>query len=408
LTATPTSTHAAVAANQARADLADIDAPYLKQVLEREERQSPDRKGVRTRPSKNAKMEHVLPTHARLARRGRALLPSRTALRSLRNPSRRQLALALLAALLLGGGFLWFRSSSFVAVEHVDLGGVSGTDASAVEAALIAEAKKMSTMDVSVGALEASVARFHVVAAIDVKASFPHSLAIDVTEQLPVAVLSGKAGDTAVAADGVVLGPALASSSLAKIDASAVPRSGSLVHDARLRSYLTVLGATPTPLLPLVKQVYDGKEGITAKMKGGLLVYFGNASRPHAKWASLAAVLANRESAGAIYVDVRVPERPAAGMPSSSEAEGEAGQVSATDPTSALLAESLARAVNGESPIEAVRGEASTPTSEVEEAPATTEEAPTEEAYASEATTTEAEGSSEASTGFLEEEQVGG
>ena len=68
-------------------------------------------------------------------------------------------------------------------------------------------------------------------------------------------------------------------------------------------------------------------------MRNGLLVYFGDAARPHAKWLSLARVLADPSSAGASYVDVRVPERPAAGFaggvadaPKPSADRGDAGQ----------------------------------------------------------------------------------
>ncbi len=50
-------------------------------------------------------------------------------------------------------------------------------------------------------------------------------------------------------------------------------------------------------------------------MRSGLLAYFGDATRPHAKWLSLARVLADPSSAGASYIDVRLPERPAAGFP---------------------------------------------------------------------------------------------
>ena len=43
--------------------------------------------------------------------------------------------------------------------------------------------------------------------------------------------------------------------------------------------------------------------------------YFGDAGAPHAKWLALARVLADPSSAGASYVDVRLPDRPAAGFP---------------------------------------------------------------------------------------------
>ena len=71
-------------------------------------------------------------------------------------------------------------------------------------------------------------------------------------------------------------------------------------------------------LAPLAKQVtraYSSSKGLTLAMHSGLLVYFGDGTRPHAKWLSLARVLADPSSAGASYVDVRLPERPAAGFP---------------------------------------------------------------------------------------------
>jgi cell division protein FtsQ len=123
---------------------------------------------------------------------------------------------------------------------------------------------------------------------------------------------------------------------------------GKRVGGGHLRAYLQVLGAAPAPLLPLISRLYVGSQGLTVRMRNGLLIYFGDASRPHAKWDSLVTVLTAQGSAGASYVDVRLPERPAAGVPSGGVGSGESGQVSASDPTSAALAASLARAVDGE------------------------------------------------------------
>jgi len=66
----------------------------------------------------------------------------------------------------------------------------------------------------------------------------------------------------------------------------------------------------------VVARVYTDSNGLTVAMRNGLLAYFGDATRPHAKWLSLARVLADPGSAGASYVDVRVAEHPAAGFPS--------------------------------------------------------------------------------------------
>ncbi len=262
--------------------------------------------------------------------------------------TRRTLLLALLAAAALAGAFLLFRSSPLVAVQQVELTGVHGVQAAPISEALDRAAAGMSTMDYSAGTLEAAVAQYPVVRSLKVSTSFPHRMTIEVSEQLPVARLSAGGLHTAVAANGVVLGPALAASSLPTLPASVVPSVGRRVGGARLRSYLAVLGAAPAPLLALISRVYMGAQGLTVRMANGLLVYFGDDSRPHAKWDSLVTVLTTPSSSGASYVDVRLPERPAAGVSSGGVGSGESGGVSASDPTSAALAASLARAVNGE------------------------------------------------------------
>ena len=304
----------------------------------------------------------------------------------------RRLRVALLALLialpLLAGGWLLLRKSSFVAVEHVRVSGVHGADALAIEAALAGAAQHMSTLDLYPAALRAAVASFPVVRSIRAIPSFPHGLRIDVVEQLPVAAVTVGGVRTAVAADGVVLGSALLSGLLPTLSESAseVP-TGQRLHDATMLGALTVLGDAPAPLAKEVKRVYTGPEGLTLAMSNGLLAYFGDASLPHAKWLSLARVLADSSSAGAAYVDVRLPERPAAGfadgvVPGAGAAGTEAGSVS--DPsTAAELAAGLTAAVGGGS---SSPSSTASPTGSAEAASGST---PTETpAAAAEATTT--------------------
>ncbi len=185
--------------------------------------------------------------------------------------------------------------------------------------------------------------------------SFPHGLRIEVSEQPPVAALEAGGARTALAADGVSLGARLLSGSLPVVHlgtgAEAVlPIAGHRVHDGALLSQLGVLGAAPRPLAALVTRVYMGPHGVTVALANRVLVYFGDATRPHAKWLSLARVLADASSAGAIYVDVRVPERPAAGFaPGTKPGLGTEGEPSsASDPTTAAaLAAGLEAAVSG-------------------------------------------------------------
>ncbi len=231
---------------------------------------------------------------------------------------RRRLRFALLALLvllpLLSGGWLWLRHSSLVQVRRVQVSGLHGPEARAIDTALSNAARHMSTLDVHIGALRAAAAPFRVVRDVRVSTSFPHGLHIHVIEQPPVAALTVAGTRTAVAADGVVLGPALLSGSLPALSADGKAVSGRSVRGSALLGALSVLGVAPAPLAKTIERAYSGPKGLTVAMSFGLLAYFGDGSRPHAKWLALARVLADPSSAGASYVDVRLPERPAAGF----------------------------------------------------------------------------------------------
>ncbi len=221
----------------------------------------------------------------------------------------------LVAIPLLLGGWLLLRHSPLVSVHEVRVSGVHGPQAAEIDAALTAAAMGMSTLDVHPAALRAAVERFHVVSAVKAIASFPHGLHIEVSEQPAVAALLVAGARTAVAANGVALGGDLVTSALPTVAGYTLPEPGHRVDGPNVLAALAILGAAPAPLAHHVTRAYAGPEGITVVMGDGLLVYFGNASRPHAKWLSLARVLADPSSAGASYIDVRLPARPAAGFP---------------------------------------------------------------------------------------------
>ncbi|HUB74095.1 MAG TPA: FtsQ-type POTRA domain-containing protein [Solirubrobacteraceae bacterium] len=296
----------------------------------------------------DAAIELLLRAPAGLAR----LLASGWALVRARKRLRIALIAALIALPLLGGGWLWLRHSSLVAVEHVKVSGVHGGDASAIEAALREAAKGMSTLDVQQGKLRAAVASYPVVGELRVHASFPHGLRIQVVEQPPVAVLSAGGAQTAVAADGVVLGTQHVSGALPQLAGPVQLTPGEHVRDAKLVAALTVLGAAPQALRNSTERAFSGSKGLTLVMHGGLRAYFGDATRTHAKWAALARVLADPGSAGATYVDVRVPERPAAGFPAGvapPAVEGSGGEAASggTGGSTESIAESLTSAAGG-------------------------------------------------------------
>lgn len=284
-------------------------------------------------------MEHSIA--ARLGRRSIGLRVHRSLRIPLPRPGRRWLLAALIGLPLLMGAWLWFRQSPLVAVRRVRVSGlteVRGGDVPQIQAALADAARGMSTLEVNAGALRAAVASFPLVRSLRTRASFPHELRIEVLEQPPVAQLTLAGARTALAADGVVLGASFVSSSLPVVSigglrSASVPGVGRRVQQGLLQQALTALGAAPAPMAPMVQRAYWGPQGLTFALRGGVLAYFGDAVQPHAKWLSLVRVLADPSSAGASYVDVRLPERPAAGFPSGVTPPGAATH--ASEPTGA-------------------------------------------------------------------------
>jgi cell division protein FtsQ len=283
-------------------------------------------------------------------------------------PRLRVALLGLLVGLaLLAGGWLWLRDSPLVSVQRVQVSGVHGPEAGAIEAALVAAGRHMSTLDMHPGALRAAVAPFRVVREVRASASFPHALHIEVIEQLPVAALTVGGSRTAVAADGVVLGPGLLSGALPSLSGSYQPPLGQRLSSPAMLAPLTVLGAAPAAISRLLDRVLTGPQGLTVVMRNGLQAYFGDATRPHAKWLSLARVLADSSSAGASYVDVRLPERPAAGFPagvtppgaSSTAASSSAGEHAG--PSEAAVNALSARLTGSGSGTSSAGGEAASP-----------------------------------------------
>jgi cell division protein FtsQ len=271
---------------------------------------------------------------------------------------RNALMCLLAGGVLLGGGWLLVRNSSLVAVDHVHISGVHGAGAKEIRLVLDEAAKHMTTLNASAATLRHRLAGFAQVSGLHVSTSFPHTIHITVSEQLPVAVLSAGAGHTALAANGVVLGSMFATEKLPVIDSQST--AAGRVENATTLSYLTVLGAAPEALLKYVARAYASPRGITLAMRNGLLVYFGVDTRPHAKWLSLTRVLADPDSAGATYIDVRLPERPAAGI--AGEASSSSADVSGLDSNSAALAQTLDSAISA-SPTQAAATASPTATS---------------------------------------------
>lgn len=224
--------------------------------------------------------------------------------------------LAIAAAVLAGvvaGGWLWLRDSSVVAVERVEIGGVYGPDAAQIRSALVSSARNMTTLDVRIGQLRTAVAPFPVVKDLRVSTRFPHSMRIEVTEQLPVGALVAGGHAVAAGGDGTVLRDVPAGA-LPTIPVPSLP-GGSQETDRAALDALAVLAAAPARLLPKISQATTiTPHGLVIQLRNGPAVYFGDTTDLAAKWMAATEVLADPGSAGASYVDVTDPARPAAGV----------------------------------------------------------------------------------------------
>jgi cell division protein FtsQ len=258
---------------------------------------------------------------------------------------RPKLLVALVALLvILAGAWLWLRDSSLVAVKRVTVSGLSGPDASRIRDALTTAARNMTTLHVRTDQLHTAVSPYPAVKRLQVSTHFPHGMTIRVVEQVPVAALTFDGRRVAVAGDGTLLHDLATVTSLPAIPVSAPP-GGSQVSDPSALNAVRLLAGAPYPLLARVSQVSTvARHGLVAQLRSGPSIFFGDTRDLAMKWTAAAAVLADPGSAGAAYIDVTDPGRPAAGAgsaasgASSSAAPQSSGTASSTASSTAAPA----------------------------------------------------------------------
>lgn len=239
-------------------------------------------------------------------------------------PGPRGLLAVVAVVIALGGLYWWLRDSSLVAVQKVRITGVSGPDAGRIRGALRTAARSMTTLDVKMDQLRTAVAPYSVVKRLDVSTSLPHELIIHVLEQVPVALVSAGGRRSAVSADGTLLPASTVTAPLPTIQLRVPPGGTRLTGSAR--DEVRLVAAAPYRILARLGVVSsDPAHGLTATLRNGPAVYFGSAQALREKWNAVVAVLGAPGSAGAVYIDVTVPARPAAGAGSDTATTGSAG-----------------------------------------------------------------------------------
>jgi cell division protein FtsQ len=231
---------------------------------------------------------------------------------------------------------LWLRDSSFVSVRRVQVSGLTGPDAGKIRGVVEAAARNQSTLHVRRDALLRALAPFPIVKDVRVTAHPPHALDVAVVEQDPVGAVLLGGRSVPVAPDGTLLRELPASPELARISAGGT--AGPRVTDPRAQRAVALLAAAPSALRSRVSAVRLSRaHGLVAVLRRGPALYFGGSDRLAAKWLAASAVLADRGSAGARYVDLRVPERPAAGgLPPASQGGATPGSSTTPAPSATV------------------------------------------------------------------------
>jgi cell division protein FtsQ len=226
----------------------------------------------------------------------------------------RRLAALVAVCLLVAAIYqFWFRDSWLVAVDGVTVSGLTTHDAPRVRAALTTAARSMTTLHVDREELARAVEAYPVVRGLELSPDFPHTLRIRVIEHHPAAIAVTDGGRVAVAGDGTVLRDLPVEGRLPTIRAEGTIRGERLEDHAALTA-ARLAGAAPAPLRGRLETVRVRKEqGLMVLLREGPELIFGDATRIRAKWTAAARVLADKAAAGASYIDLRLPGRPAAG-----------------------------------------------------------------------------------------------
>lgn len=216
----------------------------------------------------------------------------------------RRLRPFLYAALLLGlvGGGIWLVFfSSVVTVRDVSVSGNQTVSSVRIEA--VAKAPKGRQLArVDLAAIQERVKTIPAVRSVSVSRSWPHTIAIEVTERTPVAVVERGTGLQAVDDDGVLFG-----SYDRRPDDLPLVRTDADVKSEALAEAARVVTSLRADIAAKVDSVdVETVDRIRLRLAGGRTVMWGSAEDSAEKAAVLAVLLEHK----ADQIDVSVPGRP--------------------------------------------------------------------------------------------------
>jgi cell division protein FtsQ len=213
----------------------------------------------------------------------------------------RPLLYAVLLLALAGTGVWLVFFSSVVTVREVSVSGnqtVSSVRVRAVAKAPIG--RQLARVDLA--AIQARIETIPAVESVSVSRSWPHTIAVEVVERTPVAVVERGAGLQAVDDEGVLFG-----SYVRQPDDLPLVRTAADVKSEALAEAARVVTSLRADIQARVESVDVASiDRITLKLTGGRTVMWGSAEDSQQKAAVLAVLLERR----ADEIDVSVPGRP--------------------------------------------------------------------------------------------------
>ncbi|WP_157260824.1 cell division protein FtsQ/DivIB [Patulibacter minatonensis] len=202
--------------------------------------------------------------------------------------------------------YLALRLTPLSTVQRVTVVGAQGPDAAKIRHEIEQAALGQSTLGFGEGAVHRAVAGTSSITGLTIHTNFPHAVQVEVHQRLAVAAVEDGGKRVAVATDGKLL-PDWEVGKLPLIRGGRTA-DGKVVGGALLAA--TVLSKAPPELLAHVARV---DSGTVVRIANGPALLFRDTERVAAKWAAAVAVLSDRGTAGATWIDLRVPEQPVAG-----------------------------------------------------------------------------------------------
>jgi cell division protein FtsQ len=213
----------------------------------------------------------------------------------------RPLLYAVLLLALVGTGVWLVFFSSVVTVREVSVSG--NQTVSSVRVRVVAKApigRQLARVDLA--AIQARIETIPAVESVSVSRSWPHTIAVEVVERTPVAVVERGAGLQAVDDEGVLFG-----SYVRQPDDLPLVRTAADVKSEALAEAARVVTSLRADIQARVESVDVASiDRITLKLTGGRTVMWGSAEDSQQKAAVLAVLLERR----ADEIDVSVPGRP--------------------------------------------------------------------------------------------------